>query len=273
MNRRISFNATEVNEKLKLTSLNQFEPMLAEDYNNAVFVSGLRFDKAYTVASIEEIVYELFSQFTIIKDIHVFPMKNGDEVTNPILYSSIMTFHDEQDMNHAIKVWEDVRPHVKINSNVITVKKYNKKQDMSTNDKFVSYAVVSIYNILDPIEVAENKLKKKNLIDKIDHELYENRINKVKGFLESIKEQYKLVDINPQLLFLCESKNLYKPFIQLQFENFKSADAFIADNDDIILFENRNLKIEYAYKDPEDLALGQNGDSLQRSLEGEVTST
>ena len=246
--------------------------MSTEDYNNAVFVSGLRFDKEYTIPSIEEIVYELFSHFTVLNDVHVFPMKNDSEVINPILYSSIITFYKEEDMNHVIKVWEDVRPHIKVNSNVITVKKYNKKQDMENHDKFISYAVVAIYNIIDPIETTDPKLKKKTLIDKIDHEVYETRMNKLKLFLDSIKDQYNLRDLNPQLQFLSESKTLYKPFIQLQFANFKSADAFIAANDDMILFENRNLKVDYAYKDSDDLTLGKNGDSLQRSLEGEIAS-
>lgn len=247
--------------------------MSTEDYNNAVFVSGLKFDKEYTIPYIEEIVYELFSQFTALKDVHVFPMKNDSEITSPILYSSIISFYEEEDMNHVIRVWEDVRPYIKINSNVITVKKYNKKQDMENHEKFISYAVVAIYNIVDAIETTDPKLKKKTLIDKIDHEVYETRMNKLKVFLDSIKDQYKLVDMNPQLQFLSESKTFYKPFIQLQFANFKSADAFIADNDDMILFDNRNLKVDYAYKDPDDLTSGKNGDSLQRSLEGEVTST
>lgn len=247
--------------------------MNTEEYKNAVFVSGLRFDKSYTTSSIEEITYELFSQFTVVKDIHVFPMKNNDEKTPLILYSAILTFYEEEDMNHVIKVWEEIRQHVKINSHVITVKKYNKKHEDTKGEKFVSYAVVAIYNILDPIEVTDPKHKKKNLIDKIDHEVYEMRLNKVKTFLDSIKDQYKLVDMNPQLMFLAESTDIYKPYVLLQFKSFKNADSFIADNDDMILFENRNLKIDYAYKDPEDLTLGKNGDSLQRFLEGEVTST
>ena len=245
--------------------------------NNSVFVSGIKFSSTFDPTYIKTILLELFSQFTIIKNIQLIPVTNNSIIQEEtketeILkqYSSIVTLHNEEDANHLIKIWADIRNFVMINGFAITVKKYNNKNMSINNDEFISYAVVAIYNIIDLLTIDETETNNKDMIDYIDQPTFETRFAKLTQFL---KDKVGVKDINPQLQFLPTNSKNYKPFITVQFDNFANADSFISSFNNTVLFDNRNLEITYAYKDISDKSIGKYGDSLQRSLESEITST
>ncbi|XBW38025.1 hypothetical protein QEN19_003610 [Hanseniaspora menglaensis] len=242
----------------------------------SAFVSGLKFSEEYDITFIKGILLELFSQFTIIKNIHVMPVINklsepDLEVEDPIKnYSAILSFYDAEDLNHIIKLWSEIKNAVKINGFTVSVKQYNNKNSSLNNDKFISYAVVAIYNIIETLNLNENLNDDKDMIDYVDQQIFQTRYSTLVQFLTDKKG---IRDINPQLQFLPIDGKKYKPFIAVQFDNFENADLFISSYNNTILFDNKNLHIAYAYKDVSDKTIGQYGDSLQRSLENKVTST
>lgn len=244
--------------------------------NNAAFVSGIKFSSNYDSQYIKTVMLELFTQFTTIKNIQIININNtsleeGENPDNETLkqYSCIIIFHNTEDLNHLIKIWGDIKNFVKINGFPIAVRKYMDKNYNSNNEKFISYALVAVYNIVDTLKIDDYKAPNKDMMNYIDEQVFHSRFSKFAVFIQN---KAGVEDVNPQLQFLKIDDKTYKPFITIQFNNFFNADNFISSYNKIILFDNKNLELDYAYKDSSDKSIGKYGDSLQRSLEGEIAS-
>lgn len=244
--------------------------------NTAAFVSGLKFSSNYDSQYVKAIILELFTQFTTIKNIQLInvninSLEEEVKTDNETLkqYSCIVVLYNTEDLNHLIKIWGDIKNFVKINGFPITVRKYMDKNYNNNNEKFISYALVAVYNIVDTLKIDDSKAPNKDMMNYIDEQVFHSRFSKFAVF---IKDKAGAEDINPQLQFLKIDDKTYKPFVTIQFDNFFNADNFISSFNKIILFDNKNLELEYAYKDSTDKSIGKYGDSLQRSLEGEITS-
>ncbi|KAL6939634.1 hypothetical protein ACO0RG_003479 [Hanseniaspora osmophila] len=216
----------------------------------------------------KEILYELFVQFTLIRNMR-FPI---DHLTGKHKGYCLIELYSPLDVEFVTELVQSCKGQLKLFSNSLVVRK--SVQSTSDIQEYPVPAILSVHNLIENDSILDQSDVSLTAQNDAEDDSIDDDPAYIKKCLKQVKSIFKQFGelVHDPIVMSASSSNgaFPKRYINVQYKKFEQADkALNAMNGTLIL--NKHIQVVYALKDPQNSkSNARHGDEIERYLENQA---